>query len=74
MKIDKEKIEALAALPDDELWREARKMAASYGFSLPENTPPKETLDKLREVVLGGKINMMEAARIIRKYGKEQRK
>lgn len=70
MKIDKEKIEALAALPDDALWREAVRMAATYGFNLPEKTPPKETLDKLRSAVLGGKINVMDAARIMKEYRK----
>ncbi len=74
MKIDKEKLAALAALPDDALWREAVKMAAAYGFTLPEKTPPKETLDRLRSAVLGEKINVMDAARIIKKYRKETEK
>ena len=74
MKIDKEKLEALAALPDEALWREAVRMAKGYGFNLPEKTPPKETLDKLRSLVLGDKINFMDAARILKKYKKESEK
>ena len=66
MKINKEKLRELEAMGDDELWREIRTVAASYGFTLPEATPKKCDMDKLRGTVKGAdKINLGEAARII---------
>ena len=69
MKINKEKLRELQAMGDDELWREIRTVAASYGFTLPEKTPPKSEMDKLRRTVgESEKINLAEAARIINGY------
>ena len=70
MKIDKSKLEALAALPDDELWIEAGKLAASYGFNLPKQTPSHEDMQKLRDLALGSKINMSDAVRLLNNYKK----
>ena len=48
MKFNREKLKALLALEDDALWREIRGIASGFGFRLPEATPPKCELDKLR--------------------------
>lgn len=68
MKINKEKLEALAALPDDELWGEVKKMAKGYGINLPSETPSHAELENLREVARGDKINIGEAMRLVNDY------
>ena len=66
MKINKEKLEALCALDDASLWREIRRIAASHGLTLPENTPPASDMQRLRATVSGGvKMNLSEAMKII---------
>lgn len=70
MRINKEKLEALTNLPDDKLWAEIVSIAASYGFSLPRETPPKETLDKLRCAVSGDRLNVGDAVKVLNKYRK----
>lgn len=70
MKINKEKLEALAALPDDALWSEIVKMAAAYGFAMPRETPPHEKLEQLRDAVRGQRVNTAEALRILNSYRK----
>jgi len=68
MRISKEKIEALLALPDDALWVEAVRLAKSYGITIPERTPSKEEMNKLRDVIGGEKINTGEALKLINNY------
>ncbi len=70
MRFDKRQLEALAALPDDELWREVVKIASSYGYSLPTTTPSHENLEKMRSVVREQKINPSEAIRLLNQYKK----
>lgn len=70
MRIDKAQLEAIAALPDDKLWETVVGMAKSYGFSLPEKTPPHEDLQKLRGAVNAEKINVSEALRLLNSYRK----
>lgn len=70
MRINKEKLEALTNLPDDKLWAEIVAVAASYGFALPKETPPKETLAKLRSAVSGDKLNVADAIKVLNKYRK----
>ena len=66
MKIDKEKLAALAALPDDALWKEIRKIAGENKISLPEATPKKEEMAKIRSLLLNSdKINMFSAMKFI---------
>ncbi len=66
MKINKEKLAELVALGDRELWCEVRKIAASYGFTLPEKTPSHSDMERLRSAVSdGAKLNMREALKII---------
>lgn len=68
MKIDREKLAELCALGDDELWKTVRQMAAQHGFRLPEATPSKDEMNKMRDAVSGTKINLGEAVKIINKY------
>ena len=69
MRIDKEKLDALAALPDDKLWEQIRDLASANGFKLPEKSPSHAELDKIRTAVAGGaKINLAEAIRVVNNY------
>ena len=68
MKIDQNKLTALAAMPDEAMWREIVCAAKRHGFSLPEKTPPHEELEKLRAAVTGGRMNLTGAIRILDKY------
>ena len=65
MRFDKEKLEALAALPDDKLWAEVVRIADSFGYSLPKETPPHNDLQKMRDAVRADKINPGEAMRLV---------
>ncbi len=68
MKFDRAKLEALAALPDDKLWAEVLKIADSFGYSLPKQTPPHSDLQKMRDMVKSDRINVSEAMRLVNKY------
>ncbi len=70
MKFSHEEIEALAALPDDQLWAKVQSIAKTYGLTLPDKTPSHTELEKLRQIALGGKISMPEAMYLINKYKK----
>ena len=65
MRFDKEKLEALAALPDDKLWCEVVRIADSLGNSLPKETPPHSELQKMRDAVRSDKINIADAMRVV---------
>ena len=65
MRINKDKLLELAALPDEALWREIVSVGRAHGFSLPERTPPHEELEKLRDTVRGAKINVGDAIRLL---------
>lgn len=69
MRLDKDKLNELVALPDDELWKKIVEIGKSHGFSLPAKTPDHIELEKLRGVVRdGGKINVASAMKILSKY------
>ena len=68
MRFDKEKLEALAAMPDDKLWAEVTRIASEFGYNLPKDTPPHKDLEKMREAVRGEKINLTDALRLVNKY------
>ena len=65
MTFNKEKLEALAALPDDLLWAEVTKIADGFGYTLPKTPPPHSELEKMRNAVKGDKINLAEAMRVV---------
>ena len=68
MKFDRNKLDALMKLSDDDLWAEIVRVGASKGFNLPTGTPPHAELEKLRGIATGGKISMSEAMMLINKY------
>lgn len=72
MRFDKEKLEALAALPDDKLWAEVLRIADSFGYALPRETPPHSELEKMRNAVQGGNINTLEAMRMVNRLKRRQ--
>ena len=72
MRFDKEKLEALAALPDDKLWAEVVRIAESYGYSLPQKTPSHEDLEKMRAAARSERINLSEAMRLVNQYKKQR--
>ena len=75
MKIDKDKLAALLAMPDDKLWAEVRAIASSHGITLPTAPPPPEEMAKLRGAVSGGaRLNFAEAVRVINDYTKRGKK
>lgn len=73
MRFDKEKLEALASMPDDKLWAEIVKIADGFGYSLPKETPPHTELEKMRSAVRSDKINVTDALRTINRYKKGSR-
>ena len=74
MRIDKEKLNALTSMPDDKLWGEVRKIAKSYGFTLPEKTPNACEMQKLRGAVSnGGRLNLGDAVKILNEYRKREK-
>jgi hypothetical protein len=70
MRFDKEKLAALAAMPDDKLWAEVVKIAEGFGYALPKTTPPHSELEKMRSAVKSERINVSEAMRVVNQYKK----
>ena len=70
MKIDKNKLDALMKLSDDDLWREIVRIGASKGFTLPTKTPAASELQRLRSTVSDGRLNISSALKIIDSYRK----
>ena len=70
MKFDKTRLMELAALPDEKLWEEIVRIAGTFGYSLPNQTPPHEELEKMRSMVRSDKINVTEAMRMVNRYKK----
>ena len=68
MRIDRSRLQELAALPDEELWAQATKMAAQYGINLPKEAPPHDQLQQLRELATGSRLNLTDAVRLINQY------
>lgn len=48
MKFDKTQIDALLKKSDAQLWREIRGLAKARGFNLPEETPERGDMQKIR--------------------------
>lgn len=69
-----ERLRALCALGDDELWREIRKIAGTHGLNLPEATPQHAEMERLRAAVSGGGgLNLASAMRIVNEYKRGKR-
>ena len=72
MRLDKEKINRLAALPDEQLWKEIQSMLKKHGIFLPDRVPSTEDMKRLRDAfAVGEGISPMEAARFIGEYKKK---
>lgn len=69
MRFDKEKLNELVSLPDDELWKRVVEIGRMHGFTLPDKTPAHDELEKLRKIAKdGSKMNVASAMRILGKY------
>ena len=69
MKLDKDKIEALSKMIDDELFVFVRKTAAKNGISMPDRKPTESEMASLRELLSNAeKINTVAALKLINKY------
>ena len=69
MKLDREKLNELVSLPDDELWKKVIEIGKGHGFVLPAKTPPHSELEKLRSIAReGSKMNVASALKILSKY------
>ena len=74
MKINKEELERLAALPDEELWGFIVSLGRSHGFELPEGVPPHAELERLRGAVRGDRINYRDALKVLNGYRKGEKR
>ena len=71
MRIDKEKIKSMCALPDDELWAQIVQVGRDHGFTLPSAVPSHSDMERLRDAVNGGsRVNLGAALKIIDSYRK----
>ena len=69
MKLDRDKLNELVHLPDDELWKQVVEIGRSHGFILPEKTPEHSELEKLRSIARdGAKMNVASALKILSRY------
>lgn len=69
MRIDKDKLNELVELSDDELWKKVVEIGSTHGFTLPTKTPAHEELEKLRGIVRdGSRMNMVSAMKLLNKY------
>lgn len=68
MKINREKLEEMMKLSDEELWREVKRLSQSYGIRLNGKEPTKEEMKRLRSIASGGKINIGEAMKLVNEY------
>lgn len=69
MRFDKDKLDELVALPDEELWKKVVQIGKTHGFTLPERTPEHSELEKLRSIARdGSRINMGLAMKMLNKY------
>ncbi len=69
MRFDKDKLNELVSMPDDELWQQVVKIGKTHGFTLPEKTPSHDELEKLRSIARdGSKINVGLAMKMLNRY------
>ena len=69
MKFDKDKLNELVSMSDDELWKKVIEIGKSHGFTLPSKTPAHSELEKLRSIARdGSKMNVGLAMKMLSKY------
>ena len=72
VKINKEMIIQISNMEDRELWRTVTGIAAGYGIKLNNEMPPKEELNRLRELLRASdRLSISDALRIIATYKKK---
>lgn len=75
MRFDKQKLAALAALPDAELWAQIVQLGKEHGISIPPTPPPHAELERLRGVIGDpDKMRMSDAIRVVNDYKKKYMK
>lgn len=66
MKIDKNKLDAMLTLSDEQLWAEIRAVASAKGINMPEKTPSGAELGKVRSALKDAdKLSLPSAMRLI---------
>ena len=66
MKLNKAKLEALAALDDAHLWQEIRSAAQRFGYTLPENQPAGKDIARIRSAMKeADKLNVTDIAKLL---------
>lgn len=69
MRLDRDKLNEMVNLPDDELWKKVVEIGKTHGFILPAKTPEHSELEKLRSIARdGAKMNVASALKILSKY------
>ena len=68
LKIDRERLDKMLALSDDELWGEIRSICDRVKLSVPKETPPHEKLESLREIARSGRLSFSDAMRMLKDY------
>ena len=69
MKFDKDKLNELVSLSDDELWKRVIEIGRTHGLTLPAKTPDHGELEKLRAIARdSSKINVGLAMKMLQKY------
>ena len=69
MKLDKNKLEELKRLSDENLWIQIRTAAKENGIALPDRKPSENELKQLRELLFAAdKINPLSAMKMINKF------
>ena len=72
VKINKEMILQISNMEDKELWRTVTGIAAGYGIKLNQEMPPKEEINRLRELLRSSdRLSLSDALRIIAAYKKK---
>lgn len=71
-QFDPNMLRMILSLPDDQLWTTIKVIAEKNGVALPNGTPPKSELSRLRDAMSSANPNPEEAKRIMEKYKKEK--
>ena len=69
MKLDKNKLEELKNLSNEELWLRIRAIAKDNGINLPDRNPSESEFNQLRELLFAAdKINPLSAMKMINNF------
>ena len=68
MRVNKDELNRLKELSDEELWAEIVRLGGRYGVKMPTATPPHDQLEKLRATFSGVKLNIPGALKILDEY------